>query len=121
MWHSKRQNSVEVYTFGSEFIALKNAIELVMGLRFKLRIFGIPIKGPTNIFCDNEAVYKNVSQPESTLSKKQHRNAYHFCREKVASGLCRLVKENTKSNLADVFTKTMNKPKREELLGAFMY
>lgn len=121
MWHSKRQNSVEVSTFGSEFIALKNAIELVMGLRYKIRMFGIPIEGPTNIFCDNEAVYKNASQPDSTLSKKQHSIAYHFCREKVASGVCRLAKENTKTNLADVFTKTMNKPKREELLGGFMY
>ena len=84
MWHSKRQNSVEVSTFGSEFIALKNAIELVMGLRYKLRMFGIPLEGPSNMFCDNEAVYKNASQPDSTLSKKQHSIAYHFCREKVA-------------------------------------
>ena len=84
-------------------------------------MFGIPIEGPTNVFCDNEAVYKNASQPDSTLSKKQHSIAYHFCREKVASGVCRLAKENTKTNLADVFTKTMNKPKREELLGGFMY
>ena len=121
MWHSKRQNSVEVSTFGSEFIALKNAIELVMGLRYKLRMFGIPLEGPSNMFCDNEAVYKNASQPDSTLSKKQHSIAYHFCREKVAGGTCRLAKENTKTNLADVFTKTMHKPKREELLGNFMY
>ena len=26
IWHSKRQNCVEVLTFGSEFIALKNAV-----------------------------------------------------------------------------------------------
>ena len=121
MWHSKRQNSVEVSTFGSEFIALKNAIELVMGLRYKIRMFGIPLEGPSNIFCNNEAVYKNVSQPDSTLNKKQHSIACHFCREKEASGTCRLAKENTKSNSANVFTKTMNKPKREELLGRFIY
>ena len=59
IWHSKRQNSVESSTFRSEIMALKNAIELIEALRYKLRMFGVPIEGPTNIFCDNEAVYKN--------------------------------------------------------------
>ena len=53
---SKRQNTVETSTFGSEFTALKNAVELVKALRHKLRIFGVPIEGPTNVFCDNESV-----------------------------------------------------------------
>ena len=58
---SKRQNTVETSTFGSEFTALKNAVELVKALRYKLRMFGLPIEGPTNVFCENESVYKNVS------------------------------------------------------------
>ena len=56
IWHSKRQNLVESSTFGSEILALKNAIELIEALRYKLRMFGVPIERPTNIFCDNEAV-----------------------------------------------------------------
>jgi hypothetical protein len=32
---------------------MKNAVELSEALRYKLRMFGVPIKGPTNIFCDN--------------------------------------------------------------------
>ena len=121
VWHSKRQNSVEVSTFGSEFMALKNAIELIKGLRYKLRMFGVPIEGPTNIFCDNEAVYKNASTPESVLSKKQHSIAYHYCREAIASGVGRLAKEDTMTNLSDLFTKTLAQVKREELLDNFMY
>ena len=31
--HSKIQNSVEVSTFGSEFIAIKNAVELINALK----------------------------------------------------------------------------------------
>ena len=77
MWHSKRHNGVEALTFGSEFIALKNSFELTVALRYKLRMFGIPIEGETNIFCDNEAVYKNASTPESVLHKKHHSIAYH--------------------------------------------
>lgn len=48
----------------------------LIGLRYKLRMFGIPIEGESNVFCNNEAVYKNASTPESTLSKKQHSIAY---------------------------------------------
>lgn len=53
IWFSKRQNTVETSTFGSEFQAMKNAVELVESLlRYKLRMFGVPIEGPTNVFCD---------------------------------------------------------------------
>ena len=38
---------------------MKNAIELVTALRYKFRMFGVPIDGPIYMFCDNETVYKN--------------------------------------------------------------
>ena len=57
---SKRKNTVETSTFGSEFTALKNKVDLVEALRYKLRMFGVPIEGTTTIFCDNELVYNNV-------------------------------------------------------------
>jgi hypothetical protein len=34
IWYSKRQNTVESSTFGSEFIAMKIAVELIEGLRY---------------------------------------------------------------------------------------
>ena len=121
MWHSKRQNTVETSTFGSEFTALKNAVELVEALRYKLRMFGIPIEGPTNVFCDNESVYKNVSTPESVLKRKHHSIAYHRCRESVAANTLRLAKEPTETNLADLFTKLLPRVTREKLLNWFTY
>jgi hypothetical protein len=32
---------------------MKNAVEMIEALRYKLRMFGVPIDGLTNIFCDN--------------------------------------------------------------------
>jgi hypothetical protein len=119
--YSKRQNSVECSTYGSELVAMRQAIELVKSLRYKLRMFGIPIEGATDIFCDNESVYKNASRPESVLSKKQHSISYHSARESVAAKIVRIAKESTLSNLSDLFTKTMNRPRRELLLDRFMY
>jgi hypothetical protein len=34
-------------------------------------MFGVPIEGP-NVFCDNEAVRKNTTKPESVLNQKHH-------------------------------------------------
>ncbi len=121
IWFSKRQNSVEASTFGSEFTAMKNAIEMIEALRYKLRMFGVPIEGPTNIFCDNGAVCVNTTRPESTLTKKHHSIAYHRSREAVAAETVRVSKEHTSTNLSDIFTKTMPAPKREKLLDSFTY
>ena len=86
---------------------MKKSIELIEAFRYKLRRFGVPIEGPTNIFCDNEAVYKNCSIPESTLRKKHHSFAYHRNREAVAAMTCKIAKEDTKTNLSDLFTKIL--------------
>jgi hypothetical protein len=119
IWFSKRQNSVEASTFGSEFTAMKNAVEMIEAMRHKLRMFGVPIDGPTNMFCDDGAVCANTTKPESTLTKKHHGIAHHRSREAVAAGTVRVSKEHTSTNLADVFTKIMCSPKREELLDSF--
>ena len=34
-----------------------------MALRYKLRMFGVLIDGPARVFCDNEAVYRDSSDP----------------------------------------------------------
>ena len=98
---------MESSTFGSEFNAMRVAVEMIRALRYKLRMFGIPIEGPASVFCDNEAVYKNTVLPESTLKKKHHSISYHACREAVAARVVQIAKEGTTTNLADLFTKAM--------------
>lgn len=100
---------------------MRNAVELSESLRYKLRMFGVPIDGPTTFFCDNEAVFKNTSIPESTLKKKHHSIAYHRCREVVAAGTVRVTTGGTKTNLSDLFTKLLPQARCEELLDKFTY
>ena len=121
VWYSKRQNTVRTSTFGSEFIAMRTAVEHIEALRYKLRMFGIPIEGPTNVFCNNEAVFKNTTIPESTLKKKHNSICYHRCREAVAARVMRVAKEGTLTNLADLFTKPLMQAVREGLLDRFTY
>ena len=120
-WYSKQQTSVESSTFGAEFCALKTALEMIEGMRYKLRMFEVPIDGPANVYCDNEAVYKNTVMPESVLRKKHHSIAYHRCREAVAAKTIRVAKQGTTKNLADIFTKVMTSERRKFLLERFTY
>ena len=120
-WYSKRQPSVETSTFGAEFCAMKVGVEMVEALRYKLRMFGIPLDGAANVFCDNEAVYKNTCIPESTLRKKHHSIAYHKCRELVAAKIIRIAKQGTEKNFADLFTKVLTAERRRFLLDRFTY
>jgi len=106
---------------GSEITAMKNAIELIKALWYKLRMFGVPIDGATNIVCDNEAVTKNYSDPTSTLKKKHHLIAYHRNRQAVAAGTYRITKEDTETNLSHLFTKKLRHYKQEGLLNKFTY
>ena len=83
-WWSKKQNSMESSSFGSEFIAMKQCCEYVRGLRYKLRMMGIPCEDPTFIYGDNQSVLANTTIPDSTLKKKSQSIAYHFVREGTA-------------------------------------
>ena len=46
-WMSKKQPKIETSFFGAEFVAMKHGMETPHGLRYKLRMMGIPIKGPS--------------------------------------------------------------------------
>jgi hypothetical protein len=106
-WMSKKQNSVESSSFGSEFIAMKQCCEYIRGLRYKLRMMGIPCEGPAYIYGDNQSVLANTSIPDSTLKKKSQSIAFHFVREGSARDEWRTTYVNTHDNEADLLTKVL--------------
>ena len=106
-WHSKKQTSVETSSFGSEFIAMKQCCEYLRGLRYKLRMMGIPVEGPCYIQGDNQSVLANTTEPGSILKKKSQSIAYHFVREGVARDEWRTSYVNTHDNDADLLTKLL--------------
>ena len=76
-WISKRQKTVETSTYGSELVAARIATEVVMEIRYQLRMLGVPIKGPTHMYGDNSSVVLNTTVPSSVLKKKHNAIAYH--------------------------------------------
>ena len=106
-WSSKKQTTIETSSFGSEFMAMKQATEYVRGLRYKLRSMGIPVEECCYIYGDNKSVLVNSSTPQSQLKKKSNSVAYHHVREGSALDEWRTTYINTHDNPADLLTKNL--------------
>jgi hypothetical protein len=120
-WYSKSQKTIETSTFASEFVALRVATELIKGLRYKLRMFGVPLDGPANVLVDNDTVIKNSTIPSSTLQKKHNAICYHFVRESVAAQIIRIAYIPSSENLADMFTKNLGASKLKAFIQKILY
>ena len=94
---------------------------MLVALRYKLRMFGVPVNGPANVFCDNNGVVKNTTIPESMLAKKHNAINYHAIREAVAACILQVGKENCMTILSDMFTKVLTTDRRHTLCRNIMY
>ena len=63
---------------------MKNCMEALRGLRYKLRMMVIPVSGPEFDYGDTMCVIHNIQRPESVLNNKSNSICYHACREAVA-------------------------------------
>ena len=120
-WVSKKQATIETSVFGAEFVAMKHGIEKLRGLRYKLRMMGIPLTGPSYIFADNKSQVTNATIPESTLKKKCNSICYHAVRESVAMGESLITHIRSEENLSDLMTKIVHGTKRRRLVGNILY
>jgi hypothetical protein len=85
---------------------MKHGTKTQRGLRYKIRMMGIPLLAPTYIYGDNKSQVTNSSRPESTLEKQCNSICYHAIRESFAMGETLLMHIRTGKNLADFLTKT---------------
>jgi hypothetical protein len=106
-WISKRQNTVETSTYGSELVAARIAVELAMEYRYSLRMLGVEVDGPCMLFGDNNSVILNTTIPSSQLKKKHNAIAYHRVRKCVAAEIVCFLHVEYVSNLADFLTKPL--------------
>ena len=123
LWYSKKQGSVESSSFGSELSAMKTAMELIEGLRYKLRMMGVKLDGPCHIKADNMSVVHNCSNPVSQLKKKSNSVAYHYVRQRCAGPepVGNISYVPTGDNVADQLTKSQPGPVRKRLAERVLY
>jgi hypothetical protein len=84
-------------------------------------MMGIPLNGPTSVFCDNQSVVKKTTAPESVLKKRHNAIAYHHAREAQAAGFIRVAWESGETNIADLLTKLMPGPRLKDLIGYVLW
>eukprot|EP00804_Cyclotella_cryptica_P019278 CCRYP_006153-RA/>CCRYP_006153-RA protein AED:0.37 eAED:0.37 QI:344/-1/0/1/-1/1/1/0/133 len=120
-WLSKKQSMVETSVFGAEFCAKKRGIENLCGIRYKLRMMGVPMKGASYMYRNNMSVVTNLSKPELTLWKILNLICYHAVCEAVAMGKALVAHIPAKKNLADLFTKVLYGQTRRFLVSRMLW
>ena len=118
---SKKHNTCETSTFGSELVVMKTATKCIRGLRYKLKMKDIPISGLTYIYGENMSVIHNTTDPKSTLKKNHNSIGYHFIREGVTRGEWLATFIKSIENIADTLTKFLPLSRRQLLLKMVMY
>ena len=104
-WFTKKQESVETATYGSEFMAARKAIQQIVGLFQTMQYLGMPVSKSSYLFGNNESVVKSGSIPHSQLSKQHHTLAYHYTHEAITSGMVKFYHISGDINPADVLSK----------------
>ena len=120
-WQSRRQGCIATSTYSAEFVAMRQAVEEAISLRFMLRCLGCNVDGPTLLFGDNQSTIISASKPEAELKKKHIAISYHMVREAVAAGIVLPIHLNSEDNFADILTKALGREAfhhlNSELLG----
>jgi hypothetical protein len=120
-WYSKKQGTVETATYGSEFVAACTAMEQIIDLRIKLCYLGVPIKGSTTMFGDNESVVNSASIPHARLHKRHTALSFHCVREGIAAGVAKFHHVLSAHNPADVLSKQWSYKQAWPLLQPLLF
>ena len=105
--YSKRHSTVKTTVFEAEFVAMKEGIDAMRGLHYKLRMMGISISGLSCIFANNISVLHNTSRPESVL-KKSNLGCNHAVCRLVARGDALVGHIPCSENVANLMTNITN-------------
>jgi hypothetical protein len=111
-WSSKRQAMVAQSSTESEYIGLSNAGMHLAWLRTFFAEVGHEQRGPTELFCDNQAAIILCKDPQFRARTKHIQRKYHFVRDDiVAKGEAVVRYVSTHDMVADILTKPLSREK----------
>lgn len=112
-WRTTKQKCVALSTMEAEYISLTEASkELMWCIRIlsevkNLKIIDMHLK--STLLCDNKAAIDFSNSPIENNRTKHIHIRYHFLRNLLKDKFFNLEYINSKSNLADIFTKPLTK------------
>lgn len=108
-WQSKKQKVVALSSTEGEYMALSSTGCHALWLRGVLEEIGIPQTDPTQISCDNKSAIALTRNPVYYGKSKHIRIKFHFIRELIQNQEIELLFYGTKEQVADVFTKALQR------------
>ena len=100
---------------------MKQGIGAVRGLKYKLRMMGIPISGPSYIYGDSMPMLHDTFKPESVIRKKIISVCFHTVCESVAMSKSLAGHIPNKKNVADPMTNVIYGQRQKYLVSNIPY
>ena len=120
-WFSKKQPTVEISVFGTDFVTMEQGMDAPKSLRYKLKIMSITISGFSYIYGDNMLVAHNTTKPETVLKKKCNSVCYNTVHELVAirESLVRHIPSS--KNVTDLMTEILYGKRQKYLVRHILH
>ena len=107
-WATKKQNSVALSTAEAEYVAAASCCAQLLWIKQQLKDFCIDT-GCIPIYCDNTSAI-NISKNPCQHKRTKHIDIrHHFLRDNVEKGLISMNFCSTENQIADIFTKALNR------------
>lgn len=110
-WCSKKQDIVALFSTEDEYTAATMAAQECVWLKRLIKDMFHKVDYVVQIKCDNENAIKLASNPVFHARTKYIEILRHFVREKVLSEEIELINVRTNAQVADIFTKALEKSK----------
>lgn len=110
LWLSHKQGVVADSTTYAEYVAAHDGAREVVWVRRLLVDFCCEQTQPTDLFCDNEAAIKLITNPQFHRRTKHIDTQFHYVRDVYGNHQINIVPISTKEQLADLFTKPLPQP-----------
>ncbi|KAJ4771955.1 Copia protein [Rhynchospora pubera] len=118
-WRSKKQNVVARSSAEAEYRAMASTASELIWLKQLLRDMGVNCSEPMKMYCDNQAARHIASNPVFHERTKHIEVDCHFIREKVQAKEIETPYVGSKDQLADVFTKALDKGSFQKIIDKF--
>ncbi|XP_031249394.1 uncharacterized protein LOC116107227 [Pistacia vera] len=106
-WKAKKQTTVSRSSTEAEYRALSSTASELIWLQQLLQDFQVTVASPALLYYDNQAAIHIASNPTFHERTKHIEIDCHFVRERVASGVLKLLPIRFQYQLADLFTKPL--------------
>jgi hypothetical protein len=107
-WTFKKQNSISLSTAKAEYIVVGACCTQILYMKQTLIDYGV-VPEKVHLLCDNESAVKITNNPVQHSRTKNIDIYHHFLRDHVAKGDIILEGVRSEDQLADIFTKPLDK------------